>query len=50
MQYPAVDYKQSCCSIQTPLDLNGSHKRRRMVENLKNDSNVDTENEDIFLN
>lgn len=46
MQHPAVDYKLPYCSIQTPLDLNESHKRRIMVENLKND----TENEAIFLN
>lgn len=50
MQYPAVDYKLSCCSIQTPLDFNMSRKKRMMVESLKHNSNADTENGAIFFN
>lgn len=50
MQYPAVDYKLSCCSIQTRLDFYGSHKKSMMVESLKHDSNADTGNGAIFFN
>lgn len=50
MQYPAVDYKLCCCSVQTPLDFNGSQKKRVMVVNPKHNSNAATENEAIFFN
>lgn len=50
MQYPAVDYKLSCCSIQTRLDFYGSHKKSMMVESLKHDSNADAGNGAIFFN